>query len=85
MTVIAVFYVLCFVGNTFVGLYRGIGMVRVPVLGTILQITIRVILSYLLINTMGLAAIALATGVGWAAVVSYQIILYRVKVRNSLT
>lgn len=77
MRVIAIFYVLCFIGNSFVGLYRGLGMVHIPVIGTILHISIRVILSYLLIGHIGLAAVAVAAGIGWAAVVVFQNILYR--------
>lgn len=77
MKVIAVFYVLCFIGNSFVGLYRGLGMVHIPVLGTVLHISIRVIFSYLLIGSMGLQAVAAATGIGWAAVVVFQSILYK--------
>lgn len=79
MKVIAIFYVLCFIGNSFVGLYRGLGMVHIPVLGTVLHISIRVILSYLLIDNMGLKAVAVATGGGWAAVVAFQSILYKRK------
>lgn len=77
MKTIAVFYVLCFIGNSFVGLYRGLGMVHIPVFGTMLHISIRVIFSYLLISNMGLAAVAVATGIGWAAVVMFQSILYK--------
>ena len=77
MMVISIFYFLCFTGNSFVGFFRGIGRVEVPVIGTIIQISIRVVLSYSLIGMMGLKAVALATGIGWAAVVLYQIITYR--------
>lgn len=75
--VIAVFYILCFIGNSFVGFYRGVGMVHIPVLGTILHISIRVILSYLLISYMELTGVAVATGIGWAAVVAFQSIIYK--------
>lgn len=76
---IAVFNILCSIGNSFVVLYRGVGMVHIPVLGTVLHISIRVIFSYLLIDSMGLQAVAVATGVGWMAVVAFQIILYKRK------
>lgn len=76
MKVIAVFYVLCFIGNSFVGLYRGLGMVHIPVLGTVLHISIRVLISYRFIEKTGLAAVAAATGAGWAAVVLFQGILF---------
>lgn len=73
MIVISVFYFLCFTGCTFVGFFRGIGKVEVPVIGTIIQISIRVVLSYAWIQMMGLKAIAFATGIGWIVVVLYQI------------
>ena len=73
---ISVFYFLCFTGSTFVGFFRGIGRVEVPVIGSILQISIRVVLSHFWIGSMGLKAVALATGVGWAAIVVYQIVTY---------
>ena len=77
MNVISLFYFFCFIGSSFVGLYRGIGMIKVPVIGTFIQISIRVILSWLLIGSMGLSAVALATGLGWMAIVVYQSTLYR--------
>lgn len=67
--VISIFYFLCFTGSTFVGYFRGIGRVEVAVIGTILQISVRVVLSYAWIGIMGLKAVALATGIGWTVVV----------------
>ena len=85
MRIIAVFYILCFIGSSFVGLYRGLGMVHVPVLGTVLHISIRVILSYLLIGNMGLGAVAVSTGIGWMAVVIFQAALYKGAERRMLS
>lgn len=76
MMVISLVYVFCFTGSTFVGYFRGIGRVEVPVIGSILQISIRVILSYAWIQTLGLKAVALATGIGWMAIVAYQSVTY---------
>lgn len=73
---ISIFYTFCYIGNVFVGYYRGVGMVNIPVIGTILHISIRVILSYLLVSQMGLFAVALATGIGWIVVVLFQSILF---------
>ena len=74
---ISVFYVLCFIGSAFVGYFRGIGKVIVPVIGTTLHIGLRVVISYLLISRLGLYAVALATGFGWILVVLYQNIVYK--------
>ena len=53
--------------------------ISVPVIGSTLHISIRVVLSYLLIGRMGLEAVA--TGIVWISVVLYQIVVYR-KVRK---
>lgn len=79
LRLIALVYVMCFIGSAYVGLYRGIGWVSVPVIGSSLQITIRVILAYTLADSWGVAGVALATGIGWSAIITYQTILYRVK------
>lgn len=79
LRLIALIYVMCFIGSAYVGLYRGIGWVSVPVIGSSLQITIRVILAYALADSWGVAGVALATGIGWLAIITYQTVLYRVK------
>ena len=72
MRMISVFYLLCFTGNAFVGYFRGVGRMRVLVIGTTLHIAVRALLSHLLVNRMGLEAVALATGVGWLLLFVYQ-------------
>ena len=79
LRLIALVYVMCFIGSAYVGLYRGIGWVSVPVIGSSLQITIRVILAYALADSWGVAGVARATGIGWSAIITYQTVLYRVK------
>lgn len=64
----ALFYTLCFTGNTFAGYFNGIGKVFVPFRGATSHIALRVVLSWLLVDKMGLPAVALATGLGWAMV-----------------
>lgn len=71
----ALFYVLCFTGNCFVGFFRGVGQVYVPVCATMLHISIRAILSYVWVGSFGLRGVALATGVGWIVMSSFQILV----------
>lgn len=78
LAVVSCFYVFCFIGSTFVGYYKGIGMIHVPVCGTILQMCIRIILSWILLDRLGLPAVALGTGIGWIAINIYQTLLYRI-------
>ena len=68
LELVALFYTLCFTGNTFAGYFNGIGKVSVPFLGATSHIALRVVLSWLLVGKMGLPAVALATGLGWVLV-----------------
>lgn len=77
MFVVCIFYVFCFIGNVFVGFYRGIGRVDIPFKGTTMHVTLRVILSYLLIHHLGLVGVALGCGVGWIFVNIYQVYQYK--------
>lgn len=77
--IISLFYIISLVGSIFVGYYRGTGHVNIPVIGTTLQITIRVILSYLLSGTMGIGGVALATGIGWVGIITFQISVFVIK------
>lgn len=77
LKVVSLFYTLCFVGCALVGFFRGIGMIHVPVVGTTINITTRVLFSYLLIRRFGLSGLGLATGIGWIMVVGYQISRFR--------
>ena len=65
LRLISVFYVFCFTGNTFAGYYEGIGKALIPFIGAASHITMRIILSRLMFGSMGLSAVALATGIGW--------------------
>lgn len=73
----SVFYVLSFIGNAFVGYFRGSGKFNIPLIGTTIQITLRVIFSYTLASRFGLNAVAVATCIGWGAIVAFQICVYR--------
>ena len=77
MRMISLFYILCFTGNTFVGFFRGVSRMHVLLVGTTMHITIRAVLSHLLVGSMGLSAVALATGVGWVCMTAYQIMCLR--------
>ena len=47
LKLVALFYTLCFTGNTFAGYFNGIGKVSVPFLGATSHIALRVVLSWL--------------------------------------
>lgn len=74
MFVVCLFYIFCFIGNAFVGSYRGICKVDVPFKGTTMYVIHYVLfyLIYLFINS-----VALGCGIGWIFVNIYQIYAYR--------
>lgn len=83
LKLIALFYLLCFTGNTFLGYFRGIGKVLVPIGGTVLQMAVRCTFSYLWVGAWGLPAVAAATAAGWVIIVLYQVVVYRLSRRKA--
>lgn len=78
LKVVACFYLFCFTGGSFTGLFNGIGKVHLTLAGSTLQITMWVILSWLLFSGMGLSAVAMATGIGWILCNAFWGIYYRI-------
>ena len=78
MQYLAFFYIFSYIGSCYVGFYRGTGRINVPFIGTTIQISVRVVLSYILAPVLGLKAVSLATGLGWMAIVTFQTTLYRI-------
>ena len=76
------FYFLSFMGHSYVGHYRGIGRMNVTFWGTTLQIAVRVVLTYALADAMGLDAVALATGLGWVAIVLFHSTVFLLELKG---
>lgn len=83
MKLVAVFYTLCFTGNTFAGYFDGLGRVSIPFIGATSHIALRVVLSWLLVGRMGLPAVALATGLGWVLVNTMWELVRRYRLRKT--
>ena len=84
LRLISWFFLLSYFGNSFVGWFRGIGRMNITFLGTTLQIAIRVVATYLLVGNMGLDAVALATGLGWVAIVLFQITIFSLQMHKGI-
>ena len=83
LRLVACFYAFNFLGSGQAGYFRGKGRVNIPVAGATGHISLRVVLSAVLAPSMGLPAVALATGLGWVGVVVFWHILGRNDVKTS--
>lgn len=73
---IAFFYILTAICNTLQGFFRGFGRMDVTLIATIIQIPIRVVLSYILTKYMGISGVAVGMGIGWIFMTLYEGYLY---------
>lgn len=70
------FYVLSFTGHTFVSWYRGTGRINITFWATTIQIAVRVVFTYLMVDALGLVAVSVATGIGWVVIVLFQVTVF---------
>ena len=77
------FYLLSFSGHSFVGWFRGSGRMGITFWGTTLQIAVRVAGTYLLVDALGLDAVAFATGAGWVLIVAFQLSVFFLERREA--
>ena len=69
---VVVFYLLASVTQMLQALFRGLGRLNVTIQNSVLQISLRVAVTYLLVGTLGVRAVCLGTFVGWTAMVLYS-------------
>ena len=65
----AYLYLFAFLGEVIQGFFRGIGRLRLTMIASLLQVLLRVALSYLLIPVLGIYGICLAVVSGWVLLV----------------
>ena len=85
LSIMAFLYILPGLTNGFQGYFRGVGKIPVTILCTCIQISLRVIFTILLSPSMNIQGIAIATGIGWTAMLLFEIpyALHDMKKRTS--
>ena len=73
LSYMAVFYLWPAMTNGFQGFYRGMGKMKVTLLGTFIQTGIRVLVTLLLAPRIGLDGIAFACVTGWTAMLLFEV------------
>lgn len=77
LKIMAAFYILPAFCNSFQGFFRGLGRMDITLFATIIQIPVRVIFAYMLVEHLGLAAVAVGVTVGWICMIAYEAHQYR--------
>lgn len=72
LKVMSIFYVLSGFCNIFQGLFRGVGKLSVTFVATIMQIFVRVALSYILSPYIGISSVCYAIAAGWTLMIIYE-------------
>lgn len=69
-------YFISVVCNTFQGFFRGLGRMDITLYATLIQIPVRVGLTYALAGRLGICAAAVGIGGGWVLMAAYELTAY---------
>ena len=72
----AFFYIFPAFTNGFQGFYRGMGMMKMTLLGTFIQTSLRVIFTWILTPVMGIYGVGFACAAGWSVMLLVEIPYY---------
>ena len=78
----AFFYIYPGFTNGFQGFYRGMGMMKMTLLGTFIQTSLRVIATWILVPRVGIYGVAFACAVGWSVMLMVEVPYYFYVRRN---
>ena len=73
----ALFYICTGVCNSFQGLFRGLGKLQVTLYATLVQIPVRVAITWLLVPPLGVTGAAAGVACGWLCMIAYERYAYR--------
>ena len=76
LAIMAFFYIFPAFTNGFQGFYRGMGMMKMTLLGTFIQTSLRVIFTWILTPSMGISGVAFACAAGWSVMLLVEIPYY---------
>lgn len=74
--IMSFFYLFPALTNGMQGFFRGMGKMRVTVLGTFIQTSIRTLCTFLLAPRLGIVGIAFSCAIGWSAMLLFEVPYY---------
>lgn len=78
LSLMAFLYLMPAFTNGLQGYFRGIGRMKATLIGTVIQISFRVLFVYIFVPRIGLRGMAFASMIGWIFMLLYQFGAYRV-------
>lgn len=79
----AFFYLLPAFTNGVQGFFRGMGNMKITLISTIIQISVRVVFVYILVPSMGMTGVAFASLIGWVCMLAAEIPYYFVYMKKA--
>ena len=76
LVTMAFFYLFPAFTNGIQGFFRGMGNMKVTLLCTFIQTSLRVIFTFLLVPHMGIYGVCFACAIGWSAMLLYEVPYY---------
>lgn len=83
LSLMAFFYLLPAFTNGVQGFFRGMGNMKITLLSTLIQISLRVIFVYVLVPHIGMEGVAYASLIGWIFMLAYEVPYYFIYKRNN--
>lgn len=81
LSIMAVFYLLPAFTNGMQGYFRGMGKMKITLIATTIQTSLRVLFVYLLTPHFGILGVAYACAIGWSIMLLYEFAMY-VKIQH---
>lgn len=72
LRLMSIFYVLSGFCNIFQGLFRGVGKLKITLIATVMQISLRVGVSYIFAPYVGVLSVCYAVAAGWILMIIYE-------------
>jgi putative MATE family efflux protein len=82
LRIISAFYIGVAFCNVLQGFFRGLGDLKITLLATAVNMTVRVTLAYILAPVLGLSAVAVATICSWIVMITLELVFYK-RIKNN--
>jgi putative MATE family efflux protein len=83
LSLMSFFYILPSLTNGIQGFFRGLGNMKVTLISSVIQISIRVLFVFMLVPIMGMESVAISSLIGWIFMLAFEIPYYFIHIKNT--